>query len=63
VPDPKLPPNPTAESAPVRVRDAIAVERENFRNLFRQTPEMVCMRLRKPYNVIEFLGKIEETLR
>lgn len=37
-------------------RRAIENERENFRNLFRQTPEMVCI-LRGPEHVFEFVNE------
>ncbi len=36
--------------------DVIATERENFRNLFRQTPEMVCI-LRGPNHVFDFVNE------
>ncbi len=36
-------------------RKAVENERENFRNLFRQTPEMVCI-LRGPEHVFEFVN-------
>jgi len=37
-------------------RKAVENERENFRNLFRQTPEMVCI-LRGPEHVFEFVNE------
>lgn len=40
----------------VRARGAIQNERENFRNLFQQTPEMVCI-LRGPEHVFEFVNE------
>jgi signal transduction histidine kinase len=40
----------------VHSRGAIENERENFRNLFRQTPEMVCI-LRGPDHVFEFVNE------
>jgi len=40
----------------VHARKAIENERENFRNLFRQTPEMVCI-LRGPEHVFEFVNE------
>lgn len=40
----------------VRSRLAIEVERENFRRLFRETPEMVCI-LRGPKHVFEFVNE------
>jgi PAS domain S-box-containing protein len=40
----------------VIARRAIEVERENFRNLFKQTPEMVCI-LRGPEHVFEFVNE------
>lgn len=40
----------------VLARKAIENERENFRNLFKQTPEMVCI-LRGPDHVFEFVNE------
>jgi signal transduction histidine kinase len=40
----------------VHSRRAIENERENFRNLFRQTPEMVCI-LRGPEHIFEFVNE------
>ena len=37
-------------------RKAVENERENFRNLFRQTPEMVCI-LRGPEHIFEFVNE------
>jgi PAS domain S-box-containing protein len=39
----------------VLAKDAIQNERENFRNLFKQTPEMVCI-LKGPEHVFEFVN-------
>ena len=43
-------------SEKVLSRRAVEIERENFRNLFRQTPEMVCI-LRGPEHVFEFVNE------
>ncbi len=40
----------------IPLAEAIANERENFRQLFRQTPEMVCI-LRGPEHVFEFVNE------
>ena len=40
----------------VLARSSVENERENFRNLFRQTPEMVCI-LRGPNHVFEFVNE------
>ena len=37
-------------------KTAIEIERENFRNLFRQTPEMVCI-LKGAFHVFEFVNE------
>lgn len=39
-----------------RIRSAIANERENFRNLYKQTPEMVCI-LNGPEHKFEFVNE------
>lgn len=43
-------------TAQVQARNLIENERENFRNLFRQTPEMVCI-LDGPEHIFEFVNE------
>src|SRR6185312_12908532 len=41
---------------PLEMANTIAYERENFRNLFRQTPELVCI-MRGPNHVFDFVNE------